>query len=220
MGVTCLHPQLWQPKHFLTLPNISWETKVPLVENHCSRQTAGIYFSPVSEKGHILPPKPLASGNSLVSVCLSLKAVTLFFRFRGLQLLASAWLTTFKFSPFSFKRCLSWFWDVYNFFLYFSFYLYVLLPIVWYREVVSKSELIELSLLEIFTSVIFIEWSVSILVFQYGNPSKQWIRQEWQVKDSISYCWVMILLYLPSSISLTILTILGLSYECADKPLL
>ena len=110
------------------------------------------YVSVFYAKREIAPPKSFASSNRLVSVSVSLHAVTLFFRLRGLQLMASTWLTTFH------SRDVYLDFEIFITFSYFYFYLYVLLLVVWNREAASKSELMELSLLEIFATVI--GWSV------------------------------------------------------------
>lgn len=49
--------------------------KIPPVENHCSKQMVGIYFSPLSKKRESL----LFHVINLVSVSFTLQAVTIFF---------------------------------------------------------------------------------------------------------------------------------------------
>lgn len=140
----------------LTLPNIPWGTKRPPVKNHGSKQMREIYFNPLSPRGDA-PSKSLASCNKSSSC--------LFFSADCNHLFQTLRPTSYGFSPadhfvfFPFLlqemfililRCLLTF-----FFLVFLLLSYVLFLIVWRREVTSMSELIELSLLEVFT-IIFI----------------------------------------------------------------
>lgn len=62
-------------KMFLDFVKYPVGGKTPPVENHCSKQMVGIYFSPLSKKGESL----LFQVINLVSVSFSLQAVTIIF---------------------------------------------------------------------------------------------------------------------------------------------